>query len=110
MRNLKGSNYWLLTLCLLAANMLVVAPAQAETEAKDVTATTAQGDQVILHPNGRWEFIDAKKADEAKTVASQFIENQGCPNGTQGGFLGFGRCISPDDKDYNRGSMSGKGR
>ena len=82
----------------------------AADEGKDIAATTPQGDQVILHPNGRWEFLDVKKAAVAKEVASQYEENQGCPNGSQGGFLGFGRCISKDDKDFNRGSMSGKGR
>jgi hypothetical protein len=79
-------------------------------EAKPIQATTTQGDSVVLHPNGRWEFVDHKKAAVAKEVASQYEENQGCPNGTQGGFLGFGRCIPKDDKDFNRGSMSGKGR
>ena len=76
----------------------------------DLSAETADGEKVILHPNGRWEFVDTKKAIEAKKVADTFVENQGCPNGTQGGFLGFGRCIPPGDKDFNRGSMSGKGR
>lgn len=64
----------------------------------------------MLHPNGRWEFIDEKKAIQAREIAKQFPENQGCPPGTQGGFLGFGRCIPIGDKDYNRGSLSGKGR
>lgn len=90
--------------------MICISLLHAETEPQDFTATTAQGDKVVLHPNGRWEFIDTKKAMEAKAVAKQFPENQGCPAGTQGGLLGFGRCISADDKEFNRGSMSGKGR
>lgn len=89
----------------LSSNLVIAAEA-----GQDITAKTAQGDQVVLHPNGRWEFIDTKKAAAAKEVANQYEENQGCPNGTQGGFLGFGRCISKDDKDYNRGSLGGKGR
>lgn len=88
----------------------MVNPVFAEEAGKDITAATSQGDQVILHPNGRWEFVDSKKAAVAKEVASQYVENQGCPHGTQGGFLGFGRCIAEGDKDFNRGSMSGKGR
>jgi hypothetical protein len=32
-----------------------------------------------------------------------------CPPGSQGGFFGT-RCIPPGDKDFNRGSLSGKGR
>jgi hypothetical protein len=82
----------------------------AEETAKHIEATTADGDKVILHPNSRWEFTDAKKAMQAKEIAKQFPENQGCPPGTQGGFLNFGRCIPIGDKDYNRGSLSGKGR
>ena len=85
-------------------------PALADELIKDLQAVTSSGDQVILHPNGRWEFIDSKKAAEAKEVAKQFPENQGCPPGTQGGYLGLGRCIQIGDKDYNRGSLGGKGR
>lgn len=95
-----------LLLISLTSSSLVIAAEAGE----DITAKTVQGDQVVLHPNGRWEFIDIKKAAVAKEVASQYEENQGCPHGTQGGFLGFGRCISKDDKDFNRGSLSGKGR
>jgi len=96
--------------CIMINALLVSTSAFAEVEGKDITAATPQGDQVILHPNGRWEFVDTKKAAVAKEVASQYVENQGCPHGTQGGFLGFGRCIAEGDKDFNRGSMSGKGR
>ena len=82
----------------------------ADETPADIQAATPQGDKVILHANGRWEFIDVKKAAEAKEIAKQFPENQVCPPGTQGGLLGLGRCITVGDKDYNRGSMSGKGR
>ncbi len=80
------------------------------TSDEEIQATTVSGDQVILHPNGRWEFVDSKKALEAAKVAKQYPENQGCPAGTQGGLFGLGRCIAPGDKDFNRGSLSGKGR
>lgn len=86
------------------------APAWAEEATEDIQATTPKGDRVILHANGRWEFVDQKKAAEAEKIAKQFPENQGCPPGTQGGFLGFGRCIPIGDKDFNRGSLGGKGR
>ena len=104
---MKYNKVLVITLC---TNLLFVCALEAETAPQDFTAVTKQGDEVILHANGRWEFIDAKKAVAAKAVAKQFPENQGCPAGTQGGFLGLGRCISTDDKDFNRGSMSGKGR
>ena len=32
-----------------------------------------------------------------------------CPPGSQGGHFGT-RCIPPGDQDFNRGSLSGKGR
>ncbi len=96
-------------LCGLLLSLLATT-VMAEENASDVRATTAQGDSVVLHPNGRWEFVDVKKAAEAKEVAKQFPENQGCPPGTQGGLLGLGRCIPIGDKDYNRGSLGGKGR
>jgi len=79
----------------------------AEAESKPaIEATTAAGEKVLLHPNGRWEFLDVQKQAEAKKVADQFPENKGCPPGWQGGLVpGFSRCIPPGDKDYNRGSL-----
>lgn len=74
--------------------------------AQAVEATTANGDKVLLHPNGRWEYVDAKKAEQARAVSRQYPENQGCPPGWQGSFFGVGRCIPPGDKDYNRGSLN----
>ena len=91
--------------CLLYSSVVL-----AENIPSDITAVTVQDEKVILHPNGRWEFADSKKAAQAAEIAKQFPENQGCPSGTQGGFLGFGRCIPVGDKDFNRGSASGKGR
>src|SRR5690348_11961286 len=82
----------------------------AEGTVSDINAVTDQGEKVMLHPNGRWEFVDSKKAAQAAEVAKQFPENQGCPAGTQGGLFGFGRCVPIGDKDFNRGSASGKGR
>jgi len=99
-----------LWLSVLIALSTLSMPTLADEPGKELQAVTPSGDQVILHPNGHWEFIDTKKAAEAREVAKQFPENQGCPLGTQGGYLGLGRCIPIGDKDYNRGSMSGKGR
>ena len=80
--------------------------AGAEPVGAAVEATTAQGDRVLLHPNGRWEYVNSQKAAAARKTAEQYPENQGCPAGAQGGLLGFGRCIMPGDKDYNRGSLN----
>ena len=90
--------------------LLLIATAMAEEVSPGIQAVTSSGDAVVLHPNGRWEFVDTKKAAQAKEIAQQFPENQGCPSSMQGGFLGYGRCIPKGDKDYNRGSLSGKGR
>ena len=92
---------------LVTAAVLVVVPAfAASSPGTTVEATTATGDKVLLHPNGRWEYMDQKKAEQARAVAGQYPENQGCPAGSQGNFFGFGRCIPPGDKDYNRGSLN----
>jgi hypothetical protein len=88
--------------CVLTAPALA-----AEPESKPaIEATTAAGEKVLLHPNGRWEFRDAQKQAEAKKLADEYPENKGCPPGWQGGLIpGYSRCIPPGDKDYNRGSL-----
>ncbi len=87
--------------------MLVNAAAMAQSHGGEtLEATTAAGDKVRLLPNGRWEFVDVQKAEAAKAVAQRYPENQGCPPGSQGGIMGVGRCISPGDKDYNRGTLN----
>ena len=73
-----------------------------------IAGKTANGEDVLLFPNGRWEYVNTQKAEEAKKVAEQFPENKVCPPGSQGGLFGVGRCIKPGDKDYNRRSLSGK--
>lgn len=92
--------------------MLVLASALAGAQELDRTpqeATTAKGEKVLLHPNGRWEYVDAKKAEAAKVVAQQYPENKTRPVDAQGGWMG-GRMVMPGDKDYNRGSLNPKGR
>lgn len=90
----------------IAALIASAAAYAGEADRQAIEATTSSGDRVLLHPNGRWEFVDEKKAEAARVVAKQFPENQGCPPGSQGGLLGFGRCIMPGDKDFNRGSLN----
>jgi hypothetical protein len=86
--------------------VLITLPAVAQdSKTSPVEALTKSGDKVLLHPNGRWEYIDQRKAEEARKVAQQYPENQGCPSGSQGGLFGVGRCIAPGDKDFNRGSL-----
>jgi hypothetical protein len=97
---------WNLVLAMILG-VLAASTLAAEPESKPaIDATTAAGEKVLLHPNGRWEFLDVQKQTEAKKIADQFPENKGCPAGWQGGLVpGYSRCIPPGDKDYNRGSL-----
>src|SRR5471032_3669559 len=94
-------------LALAALVILLAGPAMAQDRAP-VPATTATGEKVLLHPNGRWEFVEREKAAAAKKIADQFPENQVRPAAAQGGLLGLGRTIMPGDKDYNRGTLNPK--
>ena len=96
----------LLNLAMAVTIVFAVVPAAAQNAGPPIEATTAGGDKVLLHPNGRWEYADQKKAEQARAVAQQYPENQGCPAGSQGGLFGLGRCIQPGDKDYNRGTLN----
>jgi len=101
-------------LMLLCCGLSAAAQAQsqpaAEPDRTPLEATTAAGDKVRLYPNGRWEFVDAHKAEAAKKLAETFPENNVRPADAQGGVFGVGRVLKPGDKDYNRGSLSPKTR
>lgn len=93
---------------LALASLVGAAHAQAPLE-----ATTAGGDKVRLFPDGRWEYADpAKRAvvpqPSAPARSGAVNAQPNCPPGSQGGLFGFGRCISPDDPQYNRGSLGRK--
>ena len=93
---------------LMCATLLLgpgIAPAQSHG-GEVIESTAAAGDRVRLLPNGRWEFLDPQKAEAARAVAQRYQENQGCPQGSQGGLFGVGRCIQPGDRDFNRGSLN----
>lgn len=100
MRNLKTG------MCVVAAIFTVVALLPVAVAQDLIEATTASGEKVRLHPNGRWEYLDAQKAVAAKTVADQYPENQLRPQAAQGCLFGIGRCIMPGDKEYNRGTLN----
>lgn len=87
--------------------LLVLAVPVAQAQGSEaIEATTVSGEKVRLHPNGRWEFVDAQKAAAAKVVADQYPENKLRPMDAQGCLFGIGRCIMPGDKDYNRGTLN----
>lgn len=80
----------------------------AEPAGNELHATTADGEAVILYPNGRWQYVDPQKAEEATKSFAMFPDFGGCPPGWRGGLLGMGRCVPPDDENYHRGSRIGK--
>jgi hypothetical protein len=96
--------------CLSAVFLLIglsfIGPAQAQNPAQVIETITTGGEKVRLHPNGRWEYINAQKAAAAKVVADQYPENRQRPLDAQGCLFGIGRCIMPGDKDYNRGTLN----
>lgn len=93
----------------LILTFMLISAAVAEEAPTDIQATTANGDAVILHPDGQWEYVDNKKAAAAQEVARKLNNRVECPVNSQGILLGFGRCIKKGDKEFNRGSLSGKG-
>ena len=101
---------FIFAMTLVAASSVAMAAESDRLDRSPVEAVTAQGDAVRLYSNGRWEFVDAAKAAKAKEVAAAYPENNTRPVDAQGGAFGIGRTIMPGDKDYNRGSLSGKGR
>lgn len=99
--------YSTLLFCFICISLSHIA--QAEDSAEDIVAKTASGDEVILHPNGYWEYVDAQKAAVAKTKVEAIAREEGCPRGTRASFFGIGRCIANDDPALKHGSLGGKG-
>ena len=109
----------------LAATAAIAAGAAHAQVAKPIEATTPAGERILLYPDGRWEYADpAKRADSPQPVAPAAAAATGsaaanpiaaaaagrCPPEAQGHLFYIGRCVMPGDKEYNRGSLSGKGR
>ncbi len=101
----------------LAMLLFAALPALAQDKS-DVEATTTGGQKVLLHPDGRWDFVEGAQQTPAKATESKLAQpattatttepapqSGGCPPGSQGGWFGT-RCILPGDKDYNRGTMN----
>ncbi len=97
-----------LGVCVNVLNLSTLNAYAGETH-PDIEAKIANGESVILHADGKWEFVDTQKAAQAKEIAIKLDPAANCPPGSQGTFFGFGRCILPGDKDYQTGSRSGKG-
>jgi hypothetical protein len=89
-----------MTRMMMIALLSWALPAMAQTE-----AVTSTGEKVLLFPNGRWEYVDQKKAEVQRQAAKVETERE---RAAQGGLFGIGRQIHPGDKDYNRGSLGRK--
>lgn len=92
---------------LILAAALVASTASSAADPLD--AVTAGGDRVRLFPNGRWEYVDPKKAEAQRPVVQAYDQQHDAEKAAeQGGLFGFGRKVKPGDPDYNRGSLGGK--
>lgn len=106
---MKSVRCAILAVPLLLGATLAWADVADAPDRTPIAGKTEKGEDVLLFPNGRWEYVNTNKAAEAKKVADKFPENNVRPEGAQGGIFGIGRYILPGDKDYNRKSLSGKG-
>lgn len=81
----------------------VFVAANAFAEDGTIEATTAAGEKVRLLSNGRWEYVDVKKAEPQRKAAAEEVERE---RNAQGGWFGIGRKVYPGDPDYNRGTLN----
>lgn len=56
----------------LILTFLLISAAIAEEAPADIKAVTANGDGVVVHPNGRWEFMVRREAADAQAMVEQF--------------------------------------
>ena len=57
--------FYTLVVCAVLFSLSLSASA-IEPSTEDIVAKTADGEEVILHPNGYWEYVDKKKAEVAR--------------------------------------------
>jgi len=101
----KTRMLWMLLAGLLSGFIGMTGAARAQAPA--IEATTASGEKVKLFPDGRWEYVEQRKAEvqrEQRRVADEKERS------SQGGLFGIGRRVQEGDKDYNRGSLNPKMR
>ena len=55
----------------------------AETNSEDISAKTASGEEIVLHPNGTWKYLNKQKAAEMKIKVDKMPGDDGCPRGTR---------------------------
>lgn len=66
---------------LFALLVFHIPTSSAEPQEQTIEATATSGDRVLLHPNGRWEYIDKTKKAEADKIAKQYPENRDSMSG-----------------------------
>ena len=99
----------------LLALLVCAAACTAQAQSSVIDATTSTGERVRLMPDGRWEYVEQKKAAVQQEARKKEQEVRDAElkreRGAQGGgLLGFGRTLYEGDKDYNRGSLNPKTR
>jgi hypothetical protein len=103
------------------AMLLAAGLASAQPDKQPIDTTTPGGEKIRLFPDGHWEYVDGKKAEEQRTERAVEVKQQqqaqqeaqqaalACGGHAQGGGqIGLGRTICPGDPDYNRGSLNPK--
>jgi hypothetical protein len=91
------------------ATLAMVAGIAHAADPAPIEGSTAAGDRVRLYSNGRWEYVDAKKAAVQKPIVQAYDKQHDDAEALkQGGLFGVGRKVAPGDPDYNRGSLGGK--
>jgi hypothetical protein len=87
--------------------MAALVSASAWAQSGPIEATTASGEKVMLHADGRWEYADPVKAEpQRKAREATEAEMRERERNSQGGWFGLGRRIQEGDKDYNRGTLN----
>jgi len=77
--------------------------ASAWAQPAPIEATTASGEKVRLHADGRWEYADPVKAEPQRKAREAELERE---RSSQGGWFGIGRRVQEGDRDYNRGTLN----
>lgn len=79
--------HYLIIIAIISNIYMINTTQAADSDSEDIVAKTANGDEVILHPNGYWEYVDAQKAAVAKTKVEKIAREEGCPKGTRASFF-----------------------
>ena len=104
---------WWIAAALAACCGAHAQPGVAQASTGVLEASTANGEKVRLMPDGRWEWVEQKKAAVQQQQRRWEDEQRQAElrrerNAQGGGLIGVGRTLYEGDKDYNRGSLNPK--